>query len=377
MLLSSITLVVILGVFLLLRKHKIFASNSANGSPKVLVVKEVSSKSGGITPDYDFDIHITPQRPYRPWSSGKFAMTMGIRKVPENDMFLLDKEYIVQQELRRQLLVESREGVMQCLPDAEEACVETLDFIVNYLTKRYPNLFVLVEKKPGYLHNRITDLTFKITAPFEVHPLEVAAQLVMEDLNIMIQGAGEDPEQHYLRASFSMAPAGWYLQERIGWPLWKIHTPVPMWEDKLRKSIERFFLHMKVSAPVQRNNFFLQVTPTIFQQDPFPDTIDTPPTIEDIIIRHERQTLQRLPKTKAILFTVRTFFTPVTELESEPESIRELVDSALAMPEEMARYKCRQVWFQTLQNWASIILDKETECQNIEVGKKDAESKEA
>lgn len=119
---------------------------------------------------------------------------------------------------------------------------------------------------------------------------------------------------------------------------------------------------MKVSAPVQRNNFFLQVTPTIFQQDPFPASVDTPPAIEDIIIRHERQTLQRLPKTKAILFTVRTFFTPVKELESEPESIRELVDSALAMPEEMARYKCRQVWFETLQNWASTILDKETEC---------------
>ena len=36
-----------------------------------------------------------------------------------------------------------------------------------------------------------------------------------------------------------MAPAGWRLDERIGWPLWKIHGPVPLWQEKLRKSIER------------------------------------------------------------------------------------------------------------------------------------------
>lgn len=117
-----------------------------------------------------------------------------------------------------------------------------------------------------------------------------------------------------------------------------------------------FFLNLKVSAPVQRNNFFLQTTPSIFQQDPFPSFVDVPPAIEDIIIRHERQTLRRLPKSGAILFTVRTFFMPVTDLESEPESLRELVDSALAMPDEMALYKCRHVWMQTLQSWASTIL---------------------
>lgn len=42
------------------------------------------------------------------------------------------------------------------------------------------------------------------------------------------------------QASFTFAPAGWYIQERIGWPLWKIHAPVPLWNEKLRKSMQRY-----------------------------------------------------------------------------------------------------------------------------------------
>lgn len=120
----------------------------------------------------------------------------------------------------------------------------------------------------------------------------------------------------------------------------------------------RFFINMKADAPVQRNNFFLQVNDNIFQQDPFPSTVDHPIDIKDVIIRHERQTLRRLPKSSAILFMVRTFFTPVTDLEREPESLRELLDSCLAMPEDVAKYKARQVWLEPLQTWAEEILGK-------------------
>ena len=120
--------------------------------------------------------------------------------------------------------------------------------------------------------------------------------------------------------------------------------------------MKRSFANMNASAPIQRNNFFLQTTPEIFQQEPFESSLKKPPAIQDLIIRHERQTLRRLPKSNGILFCVRTFFTPVINLEAEPESLRALVNSALAMPDEMAKYKCRQVWMDTLQEWASTVL---------------------
>jgi len=78
----------------------------------------------------------------------------------------------------------------------------------------------------------------------------------MEDINLLMQGTGDAVNEHFLyvsgamlrlknannqfrQASCSFAPAGWYIQERIGWPLWKIHAPVPLWDVKLRKAMER------------------------------------------------------------------------------------------------------------------------------------------
>lgn len=115
---------------------------------------------------------------------------------------------------------------------------------------------------------------------------------------------------------------------------------------------------MKAEDLVQRNNFFLQVTDTLFQQEPFAAELQEPPKVEDIRIRHERQTLRRLPKSRAILFTVRTYLLPLGELAEEPESIRNLLGAIQEMHPDMARYKGRQVWGQVVEDWCKSQLDR-------------------
>lgn len=143
-----------------------------------------------------FDLAKTPPHPYRPWKAGKYQMTMGIRKMPEEHWLVLDNLYEQEQELRRHLLETNRNGVMQYLPGSEEACEETLECVVKFLTKRFPSHFQHPKGDLNFIHNLITNKTFKITAPFEQHPLEVAAQLTMEDINLLIQGEGET--EYYL-----------------------------------------------------------------------------------------------------------------------------------------------------------------------------------
>ncbi len=41
-------------------------------------------------------------------------------------------------------------------------------------------------------------------------------------------------------ASATLFPVGWTVQDRIGWPLSRLHGTVPLWEAKIASSVERY-----------------------------------------------------------------------------------------------------------------------------------------
>ena len=103
-------------------------------------------------------------------------MTMGIRKTPGEDWLVLDNLYEREQKLRRDLIANQRNDVLQYLPGSEEAC------------KGYPSQFQYPGDDQNYICNLITNKTFRVAAPLEQHPLEIAANLIMEDMNLITQG---------------------------------------------------------------------------------------------------------------------------------------------------------------------------------------------
>ena len=151
-----------------------------------------------ISQSPDFNVAGTRPPSYRPWKSGKFVMTMGIIKCEQSDWLAIDDQYEKEQKLRQWLVENHREGVMQLLPGSEMACIEALQMVASFMTRRYPHLFFSPGGKPDYIHNSLTKRTFRIKEPFDLPPLQIAAQLAMEDLNLLIQGFGDDADQHYL-----------------------------------------------------------------------------------------------------------------------------------------------------------------------------------
>lgn len=121
-------------------------------------------------------------------------------------------------------------------------------------------------------------------------------------------------------------------------------------------NVDRFFLGLKVSSPVQRNNFFVQTNAVMFQQESFADSVEVPPQIDDIRIRHERQTLRRLPRSGAVMFLVRTYLTPIIELRDEKDSLYALRSAINAWPSDMAKYKGRHVWHEVFDKWCKEVL---------------------
>lgn len=66
------------------------------------------------------------------------------------------------------------------------------------------------------------------------------------------------------------------------------------------------------------------------------------PLPEEIIIRRERQTFRRLPRTEAIVFGVKTYLTTLDQLPMQ--ELENLVTEMKSWPEHVSEYKGKHVW---------------------------------
>ena len=60
-------------------------------------------------------------------------------------------------------------------------------------------------------------------------------------------------------------------------------------------------------------------------------------------LRSERQSLKCLPKSRAIVFCVRSYMTPLQEIVREGNGV-ELAEAIKSMPEKLGDYKKRPFW---------------------------------
>lgn len=159
-------------------------------------------------------------------------------------------------------------------------------------------------------------------------------------------------------------------------------------------SMERFFQRLSVDKPVVRNNYFFQVVKPpapkdeedidpeelgwaesshgtedeFTQQHPAHQPSRPIPTASNIRLRSERQTLRRLPKSGAILFTVRTYLTPIQKLEKEPGVARRLASALRGWGEDIGIYKGRVGggWWNVLLDYLDTCWDKAAETGDAE-----------
>jgi hypothetical protein len=103
----------------------------------------------------------------------------------------------------------------------------------------------------------------------------------------------------------------------------------------------RYFDHLSLRTSMERTNLFIQTTAELFQDAPEPASEEIL-VLEHIIVRRERQTFTRLEKSGAVLFTVRTYMQPLTELGIE--EVRALKSQILGWDEEIRIYKGWGIW---------------------------------
>jgi dimethylamine monooxygenase subunit A len=241
---------------------------------------------------------------------------MGTHALDLNDWFVMDEAREMELALRRRLLAEQRDVVFGCLASADSAAQETLELITAWLRAR------------------------GITAEADDdHPLAAAGRLVQDDLCLMIR----HEDDWYLDAGALCFPSVWQLADKLGLPTGEVHRTVPHYASELSTKVDRFFDRLRDGNPVWRRNLSVKPFPLLF----LPTPKDDQPTGELVAaddgspywLRTERQTLRRLPRTGAILFTIRVQLAPARVLLDRPDVARQMATMLRAYDPSFTDYK--------------------------------------
>ena len=137
--------------------------------------------------------------------------------------------------------------------------------------------------------------------------LAEAAHATWEDLCIL-QPVGEGGE-HRLTAAAVAFPTDWRLADKMGRSLLAIHAPIHGYSEQLNPGVEHFVRTLAPGPIFGRSNWFVVPTgasrylPDDDPADRFAG-VDAANAGERLWVRSERQTLRRLPRTGALLFTI-------------------------------------------------------------------------
>jgi hypothetical protein len=144
-----------------------------------------------------------------------------------------------------------------------------------------------------------------------------AAGMVSDDFCVM-EKRGAD---WVLSAATLCAPTFWSLAENIGQPVGRLHGPVPdtlgpAGAQGLATRIARMFDAVAPGVIMERFNWTVQAGPERFtpSQTPLIARAEATPTAQAAELLHlrvERQTIQKLPETGAVLFTIRICIDPM------------------------------------------------------------------
>ncbi|KAH7062686.1 hypothetical protein B0J12DRAFT_592031 [Macrophomina phaseolina] len=310
-----------------------------------------------IEPLRDFDFRKTDPIKYQPYKT-QGHVTMGIQKRTRSEWIRIDRGYLARLEERRPLLREKADftiGTGEAVNPAIEELYE--EIMIKYLPARFPTMFR--RRGAKVVENLATGATYPLSTKGLTHAqmLQHMGENVEEDFYFMCPDADG---QFRLRGYVACFPGGFLSPARVGESVREIHKPVPGYDQKLGLSVDRYFSRMKPGDFIGRMNWSLQVDGAdLFrtegnnyypEKDQEVEDIKYNPPLSECFLRVEHQTLTALPRSRAIIFTVRSYMTPLHQVRAEGDG-NALADAIESMPEGLGNYKMRQYWGEKILPW--------------------------
>jgi len=274
----------------------------------------------------------------------------------------MDKTYTERIELRKNLTDKEGEEVLAYNPVVTPSILELYAWLTStYLPKRFPTVFT---RTPTGLLNTITGLTLPTVPPNAHQALKLIGSNVDTDFLLLLPildlpDDHPDKGKYRLEGFVTCFPSGFRTRSKLGLKLADIHGPVPDYAAKLEKSMDRFFAGLPVGRIVKRFNW--TITTDTALHAPSGNHLSEEELVEkqalgggeeeinidQTMLRCERQTLHRLPKTKALVFAFKTYQYKIRDVRDEGCGI-ELADAIEGIGEGnapgMMVYKRQVVW---------------------------------
>ncbi len=141
----------------------------------------------------------------------------------------------------------------------------------------------------------------------------------------------DDEEAYRLIGAAVAWPTDWDPKDKLCLPLRALHAPIAGYEEQLATGVDRFMETLRPGLIFGRCNWFIAPTGKrrwIAQGEPHEQFAHVTPENagETLWVRSERQTLRRLPQTRAILFTIGVYVAPLASLSED--NLAALADAA-------------------------------------------------
>jgi hypothetical protein len=147
--------------------------------------------------------------------------------------------------------------------------------------------------------------------------LEACARSIWEDLCIMVQDAPGKPFR--LGAAAVAFPTDWRIGEKIGRAVHQVHEPIHGYAEQLSSGVDKFMDGLQSFNIFGRTNAFvvasddLRYMPATAPAERFAH-VTAANAGETLYVRCEREALRRLPKSRAIVFTIGIYRCPLGQL---------------------------------------------------------------
>jgi dimethylamine monooxygenase subunit A len=300
-------------------------------------------------------------RPYR-WAAADFQV--GLRPMKPSQWILIDSRHAEIMREKRKRLASSPKLYYRTLPSSFAAQRELRERVLAHVAADYPEHF---ERAGSLVKCRDTGMECDLNAD-STEPLLQLSNLIEEDF-MLIQEVDGTPR---ITAASNAYSSSGRLVASVGRDVDWAHEPVPSLTLKLGSRINRVLESVHAATPCERFNWQLTPMSTIFfpHDDPHAanaaamhgirnSLCENPEQAGELLwIRVERQTLSRLPDSRAVAFSLHTYSDPLCSLRSDVESVRAMLALLRAYSDERWKYSEMDIVREPVIAWLESVANE-------------------